>query len=120
MMSDDNNTQEANLDTGAPAVPTVDWDDSQMQNSHANVVNASSTREEVNLFFGTNLTWKANTDKKLHVRLDNRIALSPYAAKRLWLLLGAVLKAYESKFGPLNMEPAKTGGSAADSKGNNH
>ena len=105
-MSDESKNQEAKLDTGEPAVPTVDWDDSQMQNSHANVVNASSTREEVNLFFGTNLTWKATSDKKVHVRLDNRISLSPYAAKRLWLLLGAVLKAYESRFGPLNIEPS--------------
>jgi hypothetical protein len=104
-MSEETKSQEANLDTGEPAVPAVDWDDTQMQSTHANVVNASSTREEVNLFFGTNLTWKATQDKKFHVRLDNRISLSPYAAKRLWLLLGAVLKAYESRFGTLSIEP---------------
>ena len=92
-MTDESKNQKLKLDTGEPAIPIVDWDDSQMQNSHANVVNASSTREEINLFFGTNLTWKATTDKTFHVRLDNRISLSPYAAKRLWLLLGAVLKA---------------------------
>ncbi len=96
----------ANVDTGRPAVPTVDWDDSQMQSSYANVVNASSTREEVNLFFGTNQTWKADEKQEFHVRLNNRIVLSPFAAKRLWILLGAILKEYESRFGALDMGAA--------------
>lgn len=93
----------ADVDTGRPAVPTVDWDDSNMQSSYANVVNASSTREEVNLFFGTNQTWKADEKKEFHVRLNDRIVLSPFAAKRLWILLGAILKEYENRFGALDM-----------------
>jgi hypothetical protein len=109
-MADEKKVPEANVDTGQPAAPIVDWDDSQMDSSYANVVNASSTREEVNLFFGTNLTWKAQEDKKFHVKLNNRIALSPYAAKRLWILLGAVLKAYEARFGPLSLDQGQAGG----------
>lgn len=102
----------ANVDTGRPAVPTVDWDDSQMQSSYANVVNASSTREEVNLFFGTNQTWKADEKREFHVRLNNRIVLSPFAAKRLWILLGAILKEYESRFGVMDMGAAGKGAAA--------
>ena len=34
------------VEVGKPVVPTVNWDDSQMRSSYANVVNASSTREE--------------------------------------------------------------------------
>lgn len=114
-MSDDKNTLHANVDTGAPAVPTVDWDDSQLQSSYANVVNASSTREEVNLFFGTNETWKAEQTQELHVRLTNRIVLSPFAAKRLWILLGTILKEYESRFGKLDVGStgSKTAAAAA-------
>ena len=110
-MADKKGGDEANVDTGQPAAPIVDWDDSQMESSYANVVNASSTREEVNLFFGTNLTWKASQDKKFHVKLNHRIALSPYAAKRLWILLGAVLKAYEAKYGPLSLDAGAQEGS---------
>ena len=95
----------ANVDTGQPAAPAVDWDDSAMDSSYANVVNASSTREEINVFFGTNQTWKAPVDGKFKVRLQHRIALNPFAAKRLWLLLGVVLKAYEDKFGQINIDP---------------
>ncbi|TXS95199.1 DUF3467 domain-containing protein [Parahaliea maris] len=93
------------VEASQPATPIVDWDDSAMVSSHANVVNATSTREEVNLFFGTNETWKASETREFHVKLNNRIVLSPYAAKRLWILLGAVLTQYEKRFGALNITP---------------
>ena len=109
-MPDEQDATTTIADTGQPVTPTVDWDDSEMVSTYANIVNASTTREEVNIFFGTNQTWKAPSDAKFKVRLTNRISLSPYAAKRLWLLLGMVLKAYESRFGPLNLEGAKPDG----------
>jgi hypothetical protein len=87
-----------------PSRPAVNWDDSAMTTSYANVVNASSTREEVMLFFGTNLTWNPGDAKEFNVRLSDRIVLNPYAAKRLWLLLGALLTEYEARFGALNMD----------------
>jgi len=79
-----------------------------MQSSHANVVNATSSREEVNLFFGTNETWKASETREVHVKLNNRIVLSPFAAKRLFILLGAVLKQYEKRFGQIDVVPKDT------------
>lgn len=88
----------------APAAPTVKWDDTDMRTSYANVVNATSTREEITLFFGTNLTWNPAETKSFSVRLNDRIVLSPYAAKRLWLLLGAMVKEYETRFGVLGMD----------------
>jgi hypothetical protein len=90
--------------SGRPAVATVNWDDSSMKTSYANVVNASSSREEVTLFFGTNLTWNPGEAREFKVRLSDRIVLNPYAAKRLWILIGAILKEYETRFGPLNID----------------
>ena len=98
-MADEKGT--ADVDSGKPVTPTVDWDDSQMRSAYANVVNASSTREEVTLFFGTNKTWKPTERQEYHVQLSDRIVLNPYAAKRLWVLLGAILKEYERRFGEL-------------------
>lgn len=92
--------------SGRPAAPAVNWDDSDMRTSYANVVNASSTREEMTLFFGTNLTWNPAEAKEFHVRLNDRIVLNPHAAKRLWILLGAILTQYESRFGELRVEGA--------------
>lgn len=106
--------------SGRPAAPAVNWDDSQMRTSYANVVNASSTREEMTLFFGTNLTWNPAEAKEFHVRLNDRIVLNPHAAKRLWMLLGAILKEYESRFGELKVEGAGAGqpSTGSASKGN--
>jgi Protein of unknown function (DUF3467) len=96
--------KESGTASGAATVPTVNWDDSSMKTSYANVVNAASTREEVTLFFGTNLTWNPGQAKEFHVRLSDRVVLNPFAAKRLWILLGAILKEYETRFGALNMD----------------
>ncbi len=93
---------------GRPALPTVRWDDSNMSTSYANVVNAASTREEVTLFFGTNQTWNPVETKEFEVKLSDRIVLGPFAAKRLWTLMGAVLREYERRFGPLNMDISGT------------
>jgi len=75
-----------------------------MKTSYANVVNASSTREEVTLFFGTNLTWNPGEAREFNIRLNERIVLNPYAAKRLWILMGALLKEYEARFGALSID----------------
>lgn len=84
--------------------PKVRWDDSNMQTTYANVVNAASTREEVTLLFGTNQTWNVVDANELIVRLSDRIVLNPIAAKRLWILLSAVLTDYEKKHGKLEIE----------------
>ena len=38
------------------------------------------------------------------VKLNNRIVLTPYAAKRMQALLGEVIKQYESRFGALELQ----------------
>jgi hypothetical protein len=84
-------------------VPVVKWDDSSMSTSYANVCNVTGTREEVGLLFGTNQTLYTG-QKEVTVKVTNRIVLSPYAAKRLQLLLGEVIKQYESRFGELDIK----------------
>jgi hypothetical protein len=84
----------------------VRWDDSQMKSSYANVCNVASTREEVVLLFGTNQAWHAG-QKEIAVQLTDRVIMSPFAAKRLSLLLDSVLKEYESRYGALPDPRAK-------------
>jgi len=74
-----------------------------MQTSYANVINVLSTREEFSLFFGTNQTWNLAEAPGLEVKLGNRVLLTPYAAKRLQLLLTDRLAEYEKRFGPFNL-----------------
>jgi len=95
---------------GDVAAMKVKWDDSSMKSSYANVCNVTSTREEVVMLFGMNQAWNRG-QKEVTIQLTDRIVISPYAAKRLSMLLGNVVKEYESRFGPLNIE-AGTGGEA--------
>ena len=85
----------------AADAPNVIWDDSKMRSEYANVCNVASTREEVVLLFGTNQAWKSD-QADVKVQLSNRVILSPFAAKRLSLLLGNVVAQYEARFGPLD------------------
>jgi Protein of unknown function (DUF3467) len=88
----------------------IKWDDSSMKSSYANVCNVTSTREEVVLLFGMNQAWNRG-QKEVTIQLTDRIVISPYAAKRLSMLLGNVVGEYEKRFGALNIE-AGGGGEA--------
>jgi len=82
----------------------LNWDDQKMQTTFANVVNIQSTREQVDLFFGTNQTWNVASEKSLTIELNNRVILSPFAAKRLSVALNNVMREYESRYGALAVE----------------
>lgn len=90
----------------------IRWDDSNMRSAYANVCNVQSTQEEVVLMFGLNQAWNA-AQRELTVQLSDRVILSPFAAKRLALLLNNVMDQYESRFGKVNVEARRTGESAA-------
>ena len=89
----------------------IKWDDASMKSAYANVCNVSSTREEVVLLFGVNQAWNRG-QKELTIQLTDRIIVSPFAAKRLSMLLGAVVKEYESRFGALDIEGRAPGAAA--------
>jgi hypothetical protein len=88
------------------ATQTLRWDDSRMTSTYANVCNVSSTREEVTMLFGTNQSWHTG-QPELTVQLTNRIILNPFAAKRLAMLLGNIIREYESRFGELKIDIPK-------------
>lgn len=84
--------------------PNVIWNDANMRSTYANVCNVSSTREEVVVLFGTNQAWQGQ-EQEVTVDLSDRIIMSPFAAKRLSLLLQNVIAQYESRFGELSVAP---------------
>ena len=57
-----------------------------MKSAYANVCNVTSTREEVVMLFGMNQAWNRG-QKEVTIQLTDRIVISPYAAKRLNMLL---------------------------------
>lgn len=94
---------ENKLETGkVSAGPTVKFDDAGITNAYANVCNVSSSREEVVLVFGMNNAWERDASE-VRVKLNSRVILSPFAAKRLSLLLDNVVKQYEARFGAMDV-----------------
>lgn len=100
-MAKDSTPKTPGKSTGA--VPKVNWDDSAMKSSYANVCNVTSTREEMTLYFGTNQTMYTGQEKEVTVQLNDRVILNPYAAKRLLLLLNRVVGEYEKRYGALDL-----------------
>ncbi|UCD67468.1 MAG: DUF3467 domain-containing protein [Betaproteobacteria bacterium] len=100
MSNDENTAASAETVKGTK----LKWDDSNMKSSYANVCNVTSTREEVVMLFGVNQAWNRG-QKEVTIQLTDRIIISPYAAKRLSMMLDGVVKEYEKRFGALNVEP---------------
>jgi len=100
---------------GNGGTPKINWDTSQMRSTYANVCNANCSREEVVLLFGLNQAWSA-AENEVTVQVGERVILSPYAAKRLSLLLNSVIQQYESRFGQLELATATGQGPAASAQ----
>ena len=102
----DEEKKETGAAAGSPAQnigqTKIVWDDSNMRSVYSNVANVAGGREEIVLLFGMNQAWHAG-QKEVNVKLTDRIVLSPYAAKRLSILLNNVLADYEKKFGKLEI-----------------
>jgi len=105
--------KEVPAETATPAAPrpttgpAVKFDDTGITNAYANVCNVSSSREEVVLVFGMNNAWERDASE-VRVKLNSRVILSPFAAKRLAMLLDSVVKQYETRFGSMDVGIVQT------------
>ena len=86
--------------------PQVQVDTKSLQTSYANVVGIAANINEVYLTFGVN-TDPYNPAPTEPVKLDNRVIMTPDAAKRLCLNLNATLAAYEQRFGVIELDLQK-------------
>ena len=68
----------------------------------SNATNVVAGREEVMVLMGVNRAWKMNQEK-VDVDLAERVVMTPFTAKRLAIMLGATLKAYEAKYGKIEI-----------------
>ncbi len=83
---------------------SINWVEDKMTTQFANVVNVQGTREQVDLFFGTNRTWNPQSGQQVTVDLSSRVILTPIAAKRLMSVLAGVLREHERRYGALEVE----------------
>jgi hypothetical protein len=96
--------KDVTVEQGAQAAgqPRIVWDDTNMRSVYCNVSNVAGGREEIVLLFGMNQAWHAG-QKEIKVQLSDRIVMSPFAAKRLSMLLNNVLADYEKRYGKLDL-----------------
>lgn len=81
----------------------INWHDSNMKSSYANVCNVTCTREEIVMLFGMNQA-RNRGQKAATIQLTDRIVASPYAVERLNMLLQGVVSEHEKRFGMRNVE----------------
>ena len=110
MAADEKKKETGAAPTQAAGQTKIVWDDSNMRSVYANVSNVAGGREEIVLLFGMNQAWHAG-QKEVNVQLTDRVVLSPFAAKRLSILLSAVVADYEKKFGQLEIGVQRPEGS---------
>ena len=84
------------------AQPEVVWNDSNMKSLYVNATNVVGCREEIMMLLGLNQAWNME-QSKVNVEIAERVVMTPYTAKRLAIMLGATLKAYEAKFGAIDV-----------------
>ncbi len=84
-------------------------DESEMIRSYANAFRTNQTPEELVLDFGFNLTTQEEATKETNMtfKIDNRVVLNYYSAKRLAISIGQALRAHEEQFGEIEVESAK-------------
>ena len=95
-------TEKKSTEQTKATMPRLKWDTSKISSTYANVCNVNSTQEEMVFLFGVNDAWDAEQGE-LTIRLANRVVMSPYAAKRLSLILNNVIEGYEKRFGELKL-----------------
>lgn len=82
--------------------PEVVWNDSNMKSIYVNASNVVGGREEIMMLLGLNQAWNMGQEK-VNVDIAERVVMTPYTAKRLAIMLAATLKAYEAKFGQIDI-----------------
>jgi len=101
--------EEAQEERGTGTQVRIKFNTGNLKSSYVNFCNVTSTREEVILNFGLNKDWD-RSQREIQVDLEHRLILSPFAAKRLHIMLTNLLDNYERRFGKINIEPVERTG----------
>ena len=83
----------------------IQIDDSQTQVTYSSTVRVWGSAEEINLDFAGPL--RPAGPKAAKLKIDQRLTLNPWAAKRLCLALNQAIARYEQAYGALEVDPRK-------------
>lgn len=111
--------QQAQQQTGQQQI-RLRVDEREMNTSYANAFRTNGTAEEVLLDFGLNLVAPASTppegeggeaaaqpQPEILFKVNDRVILNYYSAKRLAITLSQLIRRHEEQFGELEMDVSK-------------
>ena len=99
--------EQARQQTGQQARLRVD--ERKMETCYANGFRTNGTAEEVMLDFGINLVAPGSeqAEPEILFKVNNRVVLNYFSAKRLALTLSQLIRRHEEQFGELELDVAK-------------
>lgn len=83
----------------------IEVDDAQTPVTYSSTVRVWGSAEEINLDFASQLRPTGNKSAKL--KIEQRIIMTPWAAKRLCLAMNQAVARYEQAYGPIEVDPRK-------------
>ena len=101
--------EQAREQTGQRQV-RIHVDERNMRTSYANAFRTNGTAEEVMLDFGLNLLnppAQQQDQPEIIFRVNDRVIMNYYSAKRLAITLSQLIRRHEEQFGELEMDVAK-------------
>jgi len=105
-MADNSKTKEATVTEKAPAGDAqqqvkITLDDANVSASYSNFCRVTGTPEEVVIDFALNPNPFSQQDQK--IRIDNRLVLNYFTAKRLFAALQQTIMRHEQNFGVIEL-----------------
>ena len=85
-------------------------DERNLKTSYANAFRTNGTAEEVMLDFGLNLIGQpvqGQNQPEILFKVNNRVIMNYYSAKRLAITLSQLIRRHEEQFGDLEMDVTK-------------
>jgi len=85
-------------------------DEREMTSTYANAFRTNGTAEEVMLDFGVNLLNQASQQQgqpEIIFKVNDRVIMNYYSAKRLAITLSQLIRRHEDEFGELELDVAK-------------
>lgn len=82
--------------------PNIVWNAANMKSTYVNATNVVAGREEVMMILGVNQAWQMEQEK-VNVDIAERVVMTPFTAKRLAIMLSATVRAYEAKYGKIEI-----------------
>ncbi len=83
----------------------IQVDDAQTPVTYSSTVRVWGSAEEINLDFAGPL--RPTGPKSARLKIDQRMVLNPWAAKRLCLAMNQAIARYEKAYGTLEIDPRK-------------